>query len=196
MMALLLSKNYMNFLFYSHRCTQGITQVAKSFRIKEFSSRTVALGNTLRIEGTLLLLMEYVSSHVWLYSLEERLHGYAELVECCFYNPRHKDSWVWRVVGLGPVRTSISGRAQYTTSNKDNQLVLKLCVISRSVIVLNTTKAASVYLIIFKNLTEVMGSNVICGTIAQSILVSSSVKICMAQMSMSNGPPWKVMSSK
>lgn len=28
-----------------------------------------------------------------------------------------KDSRVWRVVGLGPVRTSISGRAQYTTSN-------------------------------------------------------------------------------
>lgn len=63
-------------------------------------------------------------------------------------------------------------------------------------IVLNTTKAVSVCLIIFKNLTEVMGSNVICGTIAQFLLVSSFVKICMARMSMSNGPPWKVMSSK
>ena len=48
----LLFMKYMNSLCYSDRCTQGITHVAKGFRIEESSTRFMALGKTLRTEET------------------------------------------------------------------------------------------------------------------------------------------------
>lgn len=41
---------------------------------------------------------------------------------------------------------------------------------------LDSARIASVYLIIFKNLTEVVGSYTICGSIAHSLFVNSFVK--------------------
>lgn len=48
-------------------------------------------------------------------SLEERLFGCAKLVGCYFYDPKHKGSYIWIILGLRPIRTFFSLRAQHAS---------------------------------------------------------------------------------